>query len=171
MPDALSDAKAALAHANAAFPTPAAPKTPATAPKVAPASSISVGEPEKGIAKELAVKKENVNRYLHALPAMHNGGPVMADGAYRLKAGEHVLTEPEAKKARKHALLAVGMKSLAKPSDHVKMAHAKSTLETASKFKAEKPAPSYAPPADTKPGTVDSASVTKLNAVSQRVRK
>jgi lysophospholipid acyltransferase (LPLAT)-like uncharacterized protein len=45
---------------------------------------------------------------------MHNGGPVMADGVYRLKAGEHVLTAPEAAKAKKHAMMASGMKSLAK---------------------------------------------------------
>jgi hypothetical protein len=48
------------------------------------------------------------------LGSMHTGGPVMADGAYRLKAGEHVLTAAEAKKAQKHALMASGMKSLAK---------------------------------------------------------
>lgn len=46
-------------------------------------------------------------------PKMHKGGPVEADGVYELKAGEHVLTQPEAEKARKHAMLAVGMKSLA----------------------------------------------------------
>jgi hypothetical protein len=49
---------------------------------------------------------------------MHTGGPVHADGAYQLKAGEHVLTAPEAAKARTHALAASGMKSLAKPAKH-----------------------------------------------------
>jgi hypothetical protein len=47
-------------------------------------------------------------------PKMHTGGPVMADGTYQLKAGEHVLTAPEAAKARKHAIMASGIKSLAK---------------------------------------------------------
>lgn len=46
--------------------------------------------------------------------AMHTGGPVMEDGVYRLQAGEHVLTASEAAKARKHALMVSGMKSLAK---------------------------------------------------------
>jgi hypothetical protein len=44
----------------------------------------------------------------------HNGGPIPKDGLVSLKAGEHVLTEAEAKQARKHALMAAGMKSLAK---------------------------------------------------------
>jgi DsbC/DsbD-like thiol-disulfide interchange protein len=162
MPDALTAAKQALAHADKAFPSTATPSV--AAPKVSAATAPSIGQ-------ELAAKKTMVDKAMSALPKMHNGGPVKVDGSYQLKAGEHVLTEAEAKKARKHALMASGMKSLAKPSDHVKMAHAKSTLETASKFKATKPAPSNAPPADTKPGTVDAASVAKLNAVSERVRK
>jgi hypothetical protein len=49
-------------------------------------------------------------------PKMHSGGSVKADGDYNLKAGEHVLTEPEAKLARKHALMFSGMKSLAHAS-------------------------------------------------------
>ena len=51
-----------------------------------------------------------------AVPKRHNGGPVLKDGAYALKAGEHVLTAKEAEKARKHALMASGLKSLAKPA-------------------------------------------------------
>lgn len=47
-------------------------------------------------------------------PKMHNGGPVLRDGVYQLKKGEHVLTEPEARKAKKHALMASGMTSLSK---------------------------------------------------------
>ncbi len=47
-------------------------------------------------------------------PKMHKGGPIKADGIYRLKAGEHVLTADEATKARKHALMITGMHSLAK---------------------------------------------------------
>lgn len=101
----LSSAKSALAHANTAFPSPKpAPAAPvAPAPKAAPA----------GIGQELKVKQENVRRYVTA-PKMHNGGPVPADGVYSLRAGEHVLTAPEATKARMHALMASGLKSLAK---------------------------------------------------------
>ena len=109
MPDALSDAKAALAHANVAFPT-ATPKTatPAQAASKAITTAPSIGQ-------ELANKKIMVDKARIALPKMHNGGPVLADGAYQLKMGEHVLTAAEAKKARTHALMASGMKSLAKP--------------------------------------------------------
>lgn len=120
----------------------------------------------------LAAPKANIS--VAQMPSMHSGGPVMADGPYRLKAGEHVLTEAEAKKARKHALMASGMKSLAKPTEakreKVDMAHAKSVLETESKFKATKPAPSYDAPPDRAPGTVDAKSVSKLNAVSENAR-
>ncbi len=110
MPDALSDAKAALAHANASFPSnpPAAAKPAPTPTK----SSPSIGD-------ELMVKKAMVDKARSALPKMHKGGPVNADGDYNLKAGEHVLTEPEAALARKHALMASGMKSLAKPAPKV----------------------------------------------------
>jgi len=48
------------------------------------------------------------------VPKMHKGGPVKTSGSYNLKAGEHVLTASEAELAKKHALLASGMKSLAK---------------------------------------------------------
>ena len=37
----------------------------------------------------------------------------MTDGVYRLKKGEHVLTAPEAARAKKHALMHAGMRSLA----------------------------------------------------------
>jgi hypothetical protein len=50
-----------------------------------------------------------------SIPRMHNGGPVLSDGAYQLKAGEHVLTAAEAAKAKKHAIMAAGIKSLVKP--------------------------------------------------------
>ena len=74
MPDALSDAKAALAHANKSFPsaTPAAPKSaaPAAPTKATPS-----------MAQELAAKKTMVDKAQSALPKMHNGGPVIADGA------------------------------------------------------------------------------------------
>ena len=112
----LADAKGALAHANAAFPSPKpAPAAAPAKPAIPSKSSISIGEPEKGIAKELSEKAKNIGAVKNA-PKMHSGGPVMADGVYQLKAGEHVLTAPEAQKARRHAMMAAGMKSLAKPS-------------------------------------------------------
>ena len=81
MPDALSDAKAALAHANAAFPSkPVAP--------VAPKASATKQEPTLG--DELKAKGEMVGKARQALaaPKMHSGGPVLSDGIYQLKAGE-----------------------------------------------------------------------------------
>ena len=45
----------------------------------------------------------------------HTGGTIPEDGTYQLEAGEHVLTATEAEKAKKHALMASGIKSLAKP--------------------------------------------------------
>src|SRR5579864_5282774 len=127
MPDALSDAKATLAQANAAFPSSslksagaAAPAKPVAAPKVS-----SIGE-------ELATKKTMVDKARSALPKMHNGGTVKADGDYNLKAGEHVLTAPEAAKARQHALMASGMKSLAKPAP-ARKGTATMTIEAAPK--------------------------------------
>ena len=109
MPDALSDAKAALDAANKAFPSSAPSSSAAPAPKVA-AKPVA-----PNLGQELAAKKTMVDKAKRALPKMHNGGPVPADGDYNLKAGEHVLTAPEAAKARSHALMASGMKSLAKP--------------------------------------------------------
>jgi hypothetical protein len=116
---ALAGAKATLAHANATFPSSGAPKAAATpAPAVAPKkASMSIGEPEKGTANELKSKAEMVGKAKTALgdaPKMHKGGPVKKSGTYQLQAGEHVLTAPEAKTARKHALMMSGMKSLAK---------------------------------------------------------
>jgi hypothetical protein len=107
MPDALSDAKAALAHANAAFPSPkAAPAAPAAPAKATPT-----------LGDELNAKAGMVQKGRQALgaPKMHSGGPVLSDGTYQLQAGEHVLTAAEAVKARKHAIMASGMKSLTKP--------------------------------------------------------
>lgn len=113
MPDALSDAKAALAHANAAFPSPKAAPVAAAATKAATAAPSN----PPGIGAELKAKAGMVAKGRQALdtPKMHGGGPVLSDGAYQLKAGEHVLTAPEAAKARQHALMASGMKSLTKP--------------------------------------------------------
>jgi hypothetical protein len=119
MPDNTSKVAAAknvLAGANKAFPSPKT-TAPITAPPAAaaPKSTSGVGEPEKGIGAELAAKSANVDAYMKALPKMHKGGPVLADGGYHLKMGEHVLAPGEADKARKHAMLASGMKSLANP--------------------------------------------------------
>jgi hypothetical protein len=114
---ALSGAKSALAGANKAFPSAMAPKNPAPAKASAKtSSSISTGEPEKGIKSELQSKADNVDSYVKSLPKLHDGGPVKKDGAYQLKAGEHVLTPVEAKIARRHAIAMSGLKSLAKYS-------------------------------------------------------
>jgi hypothetical protein len=110
MPDALSDAKAALAHANKAFPSSTAPKAPSTAPAPRAPSNLGTELAEKG------KMMNNARMALNDTPKMHKGGTVKADGNYNLKAGEHVLTAPEAAKARSHALMASGMKSLAKPA-------------------------------------------------------
>ena len=111
---ALAGAKATLKNANTAFPSAKAPvSSQAAAPAPKPAAPAPKPAPTTG--DELKAKQDNVNTYLKSIPKMHVGGPVTEDGPYQLKAGEHVLTEPEAKKARKHALMAVGMKSLAKP--------------------------------------------------------
>lgn len=102
----LDSAKGALAHANASFPGSS------PSPKTAPASASVKSAPTLG--DELKVKSDNVQNYMSSLPKMHSGGPVATDGAYQLKAGEHVLTAPEAAQARKHAMMAAGMKSPAK---------------------------------------------------------
>lgn len=117
----LANATKALGDANSKFPSPkpaatAAPK-PATAPKPA------------GIGEELKAKSDNVGMYATA-PKMHNGGPVMKDGIYDLKAGEHVLTQPEATKARKHAMMAAGMKSMMKPGPKMSAKAAPKTAKT-----------------------------------------
>ena len=105
----LSGAKNALEHANKAFPSPK--------PAAAPAAPKMHAAPEKpaGVGEELKVKQDNVKTYMDSLPKMHDGGPVAADGAYMLKAGEHVLTQPQAKMARKHAMMSVGMHRLSMP--------------------------------------------------------
>jgi hypothetical protein len=118
MPDTLSDAKAVLAHSYAAFPPVKATAGASTdAPAAKPASKPAAKPtPSPTIGQELSTKKAMVDKAIQALPKMHKGGPVKVDGAYNLKAGEHVLTAPEAGKARSHAIMASGMKSLAKPA-------------------------------------------------------
>jgi hypothetical protein len=119
---AVKGAKSALAHARAAFPqpkavpnaTPRATSTPATPVKAAPTTG-----------DELKAKEDNVAQYLKAVPKMHNGGPVVGDGPRNLKDGEHVLTAAEVKIVRKHALMAAGLKSLAKEAPKAKTGNAK----------------------------------------------
>ncbi len=107
----LSSAKSELGKANTmAASLPKAPSAPAPKPAVKPAA------PAPSIGRELDAKNANVKQYMDSLPKMHDGGPVVADGPYQLKAGEHVLTEPQAKMARKHALMSIGMKRLSKPA-------------------------------------------------------
>ena len=53
----------------------------------------------------------------------------------------------------------------------VKLNDAKSTLMTASKFKAEKPAPSHEAPPDSKPGTIHAGAKANLDEVSIRAKK
>jgi len=123
MPDALSDAKAALATANKAFPS-------------SPIKSVGAAAPaQSNLGVELREKVkmvDNAKKALNDLPKMHKGGTVTADGGYQLKAGEHVLTAPEAAKARQHALMASGMKSLAKPAP-ARKGTASMTIEAAPK--------------------------------------
>jgi hypothetical protein len=185
----LAKATGALAHANKTLPSSMAPKAAAPAAKApaAPKAPVTTGEPNPGLGKELAEKQANVKSYndanANAAPAappkMHRGGPIVTTGDYNLKEGEHVLNAKEAEhlknahsKAKTILSMTKGLKSLqrkgstAPPSAGNDMAHAKSTLETASKFKAEKPAPSPKAPPDKKSGTVDAGAVAKLNAAS-----
>ena len=107
-------AKAALAHANKVFPSGFAKvATGATKPVVEKPEPVRT-TPAPALGQELGAKAQMVGKANSALPHMHTGGSVKADGAYQLKAGEHVLTAPEAAIARKHALMFSGLKSLAK---------------------------------------------------------
>ena len=105
---ALSKAKTTLAHANSSFPGTGSSAVSSPTPSPAPVKSTPT------IGQELAVKKGMVDKARTAIPKMHVGGPVPADGTYDLQAGEHVLTAPQAKMVRKHALMSVGMSSLAR---------------------------------------------------------
>ena len=120
----VGNAKAALAQANKAFPSPAKPAAPAVKSAAAPVKSSSF-DGGAGVGAELKAKSDNVDQYMKSIPKMHNGGPVVGDGPRMLRDGEHVLTAAEAKKARKHALMAVGMKSLAKAAPKAQMGNAK----------------------------------------------
>ena len=128
--DPIADAKNALKGANSSFSgalAAAAGVKPAGA-RVAPVvsakpaakpSNEEFGTPERSVKEGLAANRANVEAYAKQYPKMHNGGPVPADGVYQMKKGEHVLTEAEAKKARKYALMGAGMKSLAKAAPKV----------------------------------------------------
>ena len=112
----VAKAKSTLAHANNAFPSPKASPSPVKVS--APVTPKPQSNPEGNIGAELADKAKNVKQYEGA-PKMHKGGPITADGVYALKAGEHVLAPGEADKARKHAIMASGMKSLMRPGKKV----------------------------------------------------
>ena len=115
-------AKDALAHAAGKnFPTLSKPAAPAAKPAAA-APAKTEGQ---DIASGLKAKEDTVNEYLKNAPKMHNGGPVVGDGPRNLKDGEHVLTAAEAKIVRKHAMLAAGLKSLAKEAPKAKTGNAK----------------------------------------------
>src|ERR1700676_4688535 len=100
MPDALSDAKAALAKASTAFPSPKA--HPAATPAKAATAHV---KSTPTLSDELAAKKTMMDKARSALPRMHNGGPVLADGGYQLKGGELVLAGSEAKRARNNTFV------------------------------------------------------------------
>lgn len=72
-------------------------------------SKIGKGMSKAGASADQDSKKP----YSDQSTSYHKGGEIPADGNYKLKAGEHVLTAAEAAKARKHALMVSGMKSLA----------------------------------------------------------
>lgn len=67
-----------------------------------------------------AAAQDTKKPYADGALSYHKGGEIPADGTYKLKAGEHVLTAAEAAKARKHALMVSGMKSLAKAASKTK---------------------------------------------------
>ena len=97
--------------------------TESFATKAGAESDDSVPKPKKRIpdsnmASDIAAARDAVavKELAPNIPLRHKGGPIPKDGAYKLKAGEHVLTAKEADTARKHALMASGMKSLAKPA-------------------------------------------------------
>jgi len=120
----LAKSKSVLAHANAAFPSSMAPK-PAQKPMAQASLTHEAPEHRPVPSDRATTRQQNIQAVsdvaksagmsgVGTIGTLHNGGPVTRDGAYNLKKGEHVLTEPEAKQARKHALMASGIKSLAK---------------------------------------------------------
>jgi len=77
---------------------------------------------DKASAAATSSHQSEVSRPAEITPSFHKGGTVKKDGTYRLQAGEHVLTAPEADKARNHAIMASGIKSLAKAGAKAKKA-------------------------------------------------
>ena len=110
----LASARAASAHADETSalhvthptPMPEELKKPAASAAKAAASGAAKSSPTS-IGKALESMPSGGET---TSPKMHDGGPVLTDGDYNLKAGEHVLTAPQAKMVRKHALMVVGMK-------------------------------------------------------------
>ena len=116
--DKVAKAKSTLSNVSRDFPSakPAAAAAPHRQGMISSmVNKVKANIQESaGIGKELGVKAQNVSDYAASAPKMHKGGRIPADGIYSMKAGEHVLTAKEAVLAKKHALMAVGMKSLAK---------------------------------------------------------
>lgn len=117
--DKVAKAKSALSNASRDFPS-AKPAAAAAAPHrqgmiSSMVKAVSANKQESaGIGKELGAKARNISDYAASAPKMHKGGPVKANGIYSLLAGEHVLPRHEVAKAKRHALMAAGMKSLAR---------------------------------------------------------
>jgi len=85
-------------------------------------SAAAGGASDKASAAASSSHQSEVSRPAEIPTSFHKGGTVPKDGTYRLQAGEHVLTAPEAEKARKHAIMASGIKSLAKAGAKAKKA-------------------------------------------------
>src|ERR1700676_5178231 len=112
---AIGGAKAALTQARAKFPQPKA--VPSATPRIQSPTMTPMAKPNLG--DELKSKSDNVDEYMKAIPKMHKGGPVMADGDYNLRMGEHVLSAKDAEnlknahsKAKTVLSMTKGLKSL-----------------------------------------------------------
>lgn len=110
----VAEAKRVLAKANAFETQMGGPlsKPVSTAPKSAPKSAPKPSSPR--VPTSWGAATADIERSGGQIPKMHSGGPVLQDGVYRLKKGEHVLTPREVSRARNHAMIAAGMKSLVK---------------------------------------------------------
>lgn len=116
--DIVADAKKAYVAAGGGkmSPMPATPAPSSAAVKSTPSVKPAPAKAPTTM-DELKVRQANIDKVKASLPKLHDGGPVKVDGAYQLKAGEHVLTAAEAARARKHALIHSGMRSLANPME------------------------------------------------------
>ena len=119
--EVLASAKQTLSKAQKDFPSSSlATPAPKASPAAAAGKAVTSGAASTtGLGAELTAAKTSrakattagkVSGTTPVMPSMHEGGPVPADGPYNLKAGEHVLTAPQVKMVRQHALMAVGMK-------------------------------------------------------------